>query len=84
MSLLFVFGASCGLCLLLIPLARTLARRYGLVDRPDGHRKIHGRPIPVAGGPALLLAMVAVLLISCFWSDDLGEILQERGFSLFG
>ncbi len=42
----------------LIPCVRILARSIGLVDRPDGHRKIHSRITPLAGGPALLIATV--------------------------
>ncbi len=56
--LLSVFGVAFVLALLLTPLARALARRAGLVDRPDGRRKLHGRAIPVAGGPAVLLALI--------------------------
>ena len=84
MSFLLVFGVSCGLGLALIPLARALARRYGLVDRPDGRRKIHARPIPVAGGPALLLATVGALVVALLWSQELSSFLKEQAFSLCG
>jgi UDP-GlcNAc:undecaprenyl-phosphate GlcNAc-1-phosphate transferase len=68
--------ASCGLALVLTPLVRRLALRIGLVDRPDGRRKVHGRVIPVAGGLAVLLAFILTLALALAWglpessSDD--------------
>src|SRR5436190_3818239 len=74
---LTVFGAALGLCLVLTPLVRAAARRWGLVDRPDGRRKMHTQPIPVAGGVAVLLATFIVLLSVAFragsWSEALGK-----------
>jgi UDP-GlcNAc:undecaprenyl-phosphate GlcNAc-1-phosphate transferase len=55
-TLIFLFVSSFSLCLVLTPLARLLATRYGLVDRPDGGRKRHGQAIPVAGGLAILVS----------------------------
>jgi UDP-GlcNAc:undecaprenyl-phosphate/decaprenyl-phosphate GlcNAc-1-phosphate transferase len=60
-SLLLVFGGSLLACLLIIPLVRLLAFRVGLVDRPDGRRKIHGQPIPVMGGIAVYLSVWSIL-----------------------
>lgn len=48
------------------PLVAVLARRYGIVDRPDGHRKLHARPVPLTGGPTLLMSIgvaIAVTLV---------------------
>ena len=49
-----------------LPLWRAWCRRTGLVDDP-GHRKVHGEPIPLAGGLAvltgLLVPLVAALLL---------------------
>ena len=39
---------------MLVPVVRFLALRYGLVDKPDGRRKVHGRPVPLGGGLAIL------------------------------
>ena len=61
-DLLYLFGAAFGVCLLLTPMVRGLAQRWGLVDQPDGRRKIHKKPIPVAGGVAVYLAATATLL----------------------
>ncbi|MBV9125012.1 MAG: glycosyltransferase, partial [Planctomycetes bacterium] len=66
-TFVLTLGWSFGCCLLLTPAARALGRRWGLVDQPDGQRKVHEKPTPVAGGLALLasvgLALGAVLLI---------------------
>src|SRR5713226_4173808 len=63
-ALLVIFGSSFALCLLLTPLARALADRFGPVDQPDGRRKIHGKPTPLAGGGAVLLSLMGGLAVS--------------------
>ena len=66
-SLLFLGFASFALSLFLTPLVRNQARRLGLVDMPDGHRKIHRTPVPRVGGVAILAATVgayALLLLA--------------------
>ncbi|HEY6564658.1 MAG TPA: MraY family glycosyltransferase, partial [Pirellulaceae bacterium] len=40
-------------------LARWAAPRLGWMDCPDGHRKLHTRPIPLLGGAAIYLALVS-------------------------
>ncbi len=50
--------------LMLTPLARSLARRRGIVDHPDGQRKLHARPVPLWGGIAVYLAIVIGLLVA--------------------
>jgi UDP-GlcNAc:undecaprenyl-phosphate GlcNAc-1-phosphate transferase len=51
------FALSAGLC----ALARRYAPRWGLVDRPGGH-KGHRRPTPLGGGVAIWLTMSLILL----------------------
>ncbi len=82
--LLAAFVAAFALCLLLTPLVRAAARRWGLVDEPDGHRKIHARPIPVAGGVAVLLATAVVLAALVFASDSWRAALGQRWLPLVG
>lgn len=43
-------------------LVRDFAPRFGLVDAPDGRRKLQSRPIPIGGGLAVL---VATLIATC-------------------
>ncbi len=44
-----------------LPVWRAGCRGSGLVDEP-GHRKIHGKPTPLAGGLAVLCGLLAVML----------------------
>jgi len=44
-----------------LPLLRSWCRQAGLVDDP-GHRKIHGQPVPLAGGLAILTGLFVPLL----------------------
>ena len=39
------------------PIVALIARRLGVVDRPDGHRKLHARIVPLAGGPTVLISL---------------------------
>jgi UDP-GlcNAc:undecaprenyl-phosphate GlcNAc-1-phosphate transferase len=59
LALLAAFLASFGS----LPFWRRICRRVGLVDDP-GHRKIHGTPIPLAGGLAVLTGIVAPLFVA--------------------
>ena len=58
--LLFV---SCGLSLLLTPLLKYLAVRWGALDIPN-ERKIHGQPIPRFGGISIFIVFNLVFLVS--------------------
>jgi len=74
--LLVFFALSLGLSLLLTPLARALASRFGLTDKPDERRKLHDQAIPVGGGVAVLLASLAtigVMLLVDTWRGELYE-----------
>jgi len=44
--------------LLLTPLAKTLAWRFGAVSWPDGDRRLHARPTALWGGSAVYLAVL--------------------------
>ena len=59
---ILVLGFCCGVTATLI--ARSVARRIGLVDRPDGRRKLQSGPVAVAGGIAVFFAVVFALLIA--------------------
>lgn len=57
--------------LLVTPLVRRLAVRYGLVDRPGG-RKVHATPIPRIGGVALFLGVLVALAVQALGEWKLG------------
>src|SRR5882724_6678283 len=46
-----------------LPLWKRIFLRYGLMDDP-GHRKIHDRPIPLAGGLAVLTGVLTPTVIA--------------------
>jgi UDP-GlcNAc:undecaprenyl-phosphate GlcNAc-1-phosphate transferase len=59
-SLFIVASSAVAMAVAMLVLAPT-ARRIGLVDAPDGIRKLHKGEIPLTGGPALLIVLVAIL-----------------------
>src|SRR4051794_24077771 len=83
-TLLTILGSSFLLGLALTPLARRLAPHCGLVDQPDGRRKMHERPIPVTGGIAVFVAACTTLAVACLWSQWLGDRLAAQGMWLMG
>ncbi|MBN2217316.1 MAG: undecaprenyl/decaprenyl-phosphate alpha-N-acetylglucosaminyl 1-phosphate transferase [Pirellulales bacterium] len=56
-----VFLLACLVSLGLTALIREIAPRIGLTDDPDGHRKLHGRAIPLGGGVAIYLTTAVIL-----------------------
>src|SRR5689334_10372690 len=64
MYLIFGLGiTSFIISLVLTPLVRSAFQRMGVVDRPDGLRKRHNRPIPRVGGISIAIAYVAAFAI---------------------
>ena len=61
-SLVLTSVAAFAASLFLTAAVRAVARRWGIVDRPDGQRKLHGRPVPLWGGVAVYGATVLGLL----------------------
>ena len=59
-----------GVSLLATPLARRIAAWSGLVDRPDGQRKLQRQPVALLGGLAVLFAVIGGALAAA-WSEQL-------------
>jgi UDP-GlcNAc:undecaprenyl-phosphate GlcNAc-1-phosphate transferase len=57
MDVLWGFLVALAVVLALTPAVGEMARMLGVVDRPGEKRKVHGRPVPVLGGLALLLGL---------------------------
>ena len=77
-SLCFLAAVSFLLCLCLTPAVRSAFQHWGLVDRPDGVRKIHNRPTPRAGGIPIAISCAvawALLMISPLQE---GAFIQEH------
>lgn len=86
-SLLTTAGLAFIASFCLTPLVGRAARRLGIVDRPDKHRKLHVRAVPLCGGVAVLAgavcAVVCQLLFSDVWGDQLrGDVLFLTGLLL--
>ena len=83
---LLVFAGALVLAIGATPVARYLAPRMGMIDRPEA-RKIHDRPVPRLGGAAILVATVVAALIlgERYNFDQFGSILVgATGISFMG
>lgn len=72
------------LTLALTALVRVVARWIGMVDHPDGHRKLHKRATPLGGGVAVFLATAGVLAVLLVVPNPWRVALQESLGSLVG
>ena len=64
------FVGSALLSWLLVQFSIRLAHWGGLMDAPDGERKLQARPIPKVGGIAVALAFTVVFLVAVGFSGD--------------
>jgi UDP-GlcNAc:undecaprenyl-phosphate GlcNAc-1-phosphate transferase len=71
--------------LLLTVTVRKIARRWGVVDFPDGQRKLHPQPVALWGGIAVYLALVLGLIVAACSTlgggQPLGELSVVLGIS---
>lgn len=58
MDVLWGFLVAGAVVLAMAPAAAAAARALGVVDRPGEGRRLHGRPVPLLGGLALLLGLI--------------------------
>lgn len=84
LMLLAFLGTSFALTLVITPILRSWAARVGLVDRPDGRRKLHRQAVPLAGGLAILISSVAVLSLGVTLSNPWQQLLQAQSDTLVG
>ncbi len=75
------------IAVMLTPLVRRISLRIGMVDKPDGHRKLHTSATPLGGGVAILAAMLCAIALTVIFNFDIsGAIRREPYFTigLFG
>lgn len=88
MSALMTAGVTGALiALVLTPLIAYIAKRFGIVDKPDGHRKIHREATPLCGGVAVYFAAISSVLLSCNLYADIWHhifITPTASFGLLG
>ena len=75
--LALTFVVSFAASVLFTAVVRVVARRWGILDRPDGLRKLHKGPVPLWGGVAVYLACLLGLLVARYGSFGIGERLDE-------
>lgn len=51
------FFSALACSVILAPIVALIARWLGVVDHPDGQRKLHARIVPLAGGPTVLISL---------------------------
>jgi UDP-GlcNAc:undecaprenyl-phosphate/decaprenyl-phosphate GlcNAc-1-phosphate transferase len=68
---LLAFLTGFALCAAVAPLFAFVSRKIGLVDRPDGYRKLHRTPIPLTGGPSLLISVFGAMAVVLWVFPDL-------------
>lgn len=68
MLLTLVVGFS--VAVLAAPVSAALCRHLQIVDRPDGHRKLHSKIVPLTGGPTLLISVAAAVAAGIAWQPD--------------
>lgn len=83
-SLLIIIIASFLLGMMLTPLLRRLAQAIGLVDHPDGRRKMHAKAIPLAGGTVMLLSFLIALVSCILWFPDVQQVFLAHALELVG
>jgi UDP-GlcNAc:undecaprenyl-phosphate/decaprenyl-phosphate GlcNAc-1-phosphate transferase len=77
----FVMTLAVALSMMLIPFAKRLAPRLGMVDMPDP-RKVHTAPVPRVGGWGITIGSL-VPLVLVFQSDPLVQSFAAGGLVLF-
>lgn len=75
MNYLLAFALAMAFGLLLTPVARFLALKFGAVDHPTGGRKIHTRPTPRWGGLAIAGAFTITALVWIVFDRQLASLL---------
>jgi UDP-GlcNAc:undecaprenyl-phosphate/decaprenyl-phosphate GlcNAc-1-phosphate transferase len=70
-----VFYVSFLATLMLTPLMRKLAHRHGIVDDPDGRRKVHTQPIAYLGGVSIFLGWLAGVSVSVFLKPHNADVI---------
>ena len=80
--LALTFVVSFAASVLFTAVVRVVARRWGVVDRPDGLRKLHKGPVPLWGGVAVYLACLLGMLFARCGSFGIGERLDELAIAV--
>ena len=76
------------LSLMVIPVIRRFSRAWGIVDKPDPERKLHGKETALCGGLAVFLSTLTALSMVGLWAAGQGladlQSLSSEWFVLLG
>ena len=76
-GLVLTFVVALVASLIFTAIVRSLARRWGILDSPDGQRKLHKSQVPLWGGVAVFLAMILGLIAARHGSIGTGQALDR-------
>jgi len=79
-----VAATSFAICLWLTSQVRSLARRWNFVDEPDGRRKTHIGVVPLGGGLAIGVSVLATVCLYSVFSTEFIAILRANVRFLLG
>lgn len=65
------------------PATAIVCRHLQIVDRPDGHRKLHSKIVPLTGGPTLLISVAAAVAAGIAWQPDVLAATKGDAWFLF-
>ncbi len=60
------------------PTVAALAWRFKITDRPDGHRKLHNRPIPLGGGVSIFVGLWMAVFVGMWLREPCGTLLRRE------
>lgn len=78
---LLTFIVSLSASVFIAPMVGKLCRLLNIVDKPDGHRKLHSEAVPLTGGPTIVFSLIAALGVTIlFFPDALKETRGDFSF----
>ncbi|MEI7705818.1 MAG: MraY family glycosyltransferase [Deltaproteobacteria bacterium] len=77
-TVVVAFFISITAVLVLTPLVRGAAMRFGALDHALTSRKIHGRPVPRLGGVAIVVAFFLPIVALFFFDSGVGRLLWSQ------
>src|SRR5689334_21724473 len=82
-AILFLGVFSCLACLAITPVIRRILLRWGILDFPDGNRKLHPHTVARAGGLALAISYPVTLGVLLVLPSQTGEYIRGHlGFAV--
>lgn len=80
-ALLIAFGGA----LISTVIVKFLCLKYNIVDKPDGYRKVHKKPIPLCGGFAVFAGFILPVILLMFFSEkhSLFHEFEKREMQIF-